>query len=324
MTRHCNSCVWPSFAGHQSGHVPATRDLAKTVRSSKKWVKQVKQLNSQTISNLSWRGLRSAVEGKVMHIKKSTTTRNILCCFVRHSVPQAQAMKIRSDFEGHWWAFENDEPPGCEAKQGMGYPFILLASTLSPNLFNNLRVAGAWRRGRILQGASWILQKHRVNAIRWQQKSSILLEDKKGKGNGKDLSKSGRLLERSMLESLNFSLIVCCVLFLMNLLQSRIHSKIFKRVWWFSSLLFERQAVKPLTASDLQMGCGGKVANVAYVAVFGALRFHIPMHGMIFVAPGLHLTERRCQKDKQDEEIDRNTAFECDFGFCFVCRKFKV
>lgn len=220
MTRHCNSCVWPSFAGHQSGHVPATRDLAKTVRSSKKWVKQVKQLNSQTISNLSWRGLRSAVEGKVMHIKKSTTTRNILCCFVRHSVPQAQAMKIRSDFEGHWWAFENDEPPGCEAKQGMGYPFILLASTLSPNLFNNLRVAGAWRRGRILQGASWILQKHRVHAIRWQQKSSILLEDKKGKGNGKDLSKSGRLLERSMPESLNFSLIVCCVLFLMSLLQS--------------------------------------------------------------------------------------------------------
>lgn len=81
--------------------------------------------------------------------------------------------------------------------------------------------------------------------------------------------------------------------------------------------------MKPLTASDLQMGCGGKVANIAYVAVFGSLRFHIPMHGMIFVVPGLHLTERKCQKDKQDEEMDRNTAFECNFGFFLMCRKFR-
>ena len=34
-----------------------------------------------------------------------------------------------------------------------------------------------------------------------------------------------------------------------------------------------------------------------------------------FVVPGLHPTERKCQKDKQDEEMDRNTAFE--YVFCF-------
>ncbi len=177
-------------------------------------------------------------------------------------------MKISTDFEGHhWWAFETDKPPGCQAKQGMGSISIHPASLTrpSPNLFNNPRAAGAWRRGRILQGASWILQKHRVHAIRWQQKSFILLEDKKGKGNGKDLSKSGRLLEWSMPESLNFSLIVCCVLFLMNLLQSRIDT--FKKY----SNASDDSAPFCLRGKQWSLwqpvickwGAGGKVANVA-------------------------------------------------------------
>ena len=62
-----------------------------------------------------------------------------------------------------------------------------------------------------------------------------------------------------------------------------------------------------------EWGAGGKAANVAFVAVLGVT----PMHGMIFVVPGRHLTERKCQKDEQVEEMDSNTVFECDFGFCF-------
>lgn len=65
-----------------------------------------------------------------MHIKKSTTTRSILCCFVRHSVPEDQAMKISSDLKATDGHSRTTSPP--DAKRSKAYRFILLASLPRP------------------------------------------------------------------------------------------------------------------------------------------------------------------------------------------------